>query len=525
LAREMTKKEICDVIKCDIETEMFIHGAMCVCQSGGCLMSSFIGKRSGNRGECAYPCRMEYKGTNPFPLSLKDMSLAAHIPEITGLFPDALKLEGRMKSPEYVYEMTLLYRKLLDQNRAASKLEIEHMANVFSRSGFTDGYFTGMRNETMFGIRSEEDKKKTREIDTKIEKSALKTNIYAEFSTGNKSKITLIHDDFYAYAEGATVLQAHSSPLEKSDLITRLSKLGGTPFCVGEIDVSVSENAYLPITEINNLRREGIKILSDMISSSRTRTEGITPSFVPKIAENSAKSGLVLRFDGDFLNLELLQYAARIEIPICNDHVWLSLSEKYAEKLCLVLPKTIYSGDAEKIKSLLRSAKKHEILMISIPNITFLPLVEGFSLYGDFSLNITNQNSCLLMQKLGFSQVTVSPEVSPRGFNDIGYIVYGKIPIMHTRNCIIKNISSCKNGLCREKLTDRTSAEFLIYGDFQCTNTIYNSVPIYLLDKPISNIKNPILLFTDENEAEQLNIYAAFCNNSAPDIRFTRGYY
>lgn len=165
-AREMSKSDITELIKkSPIEIEMFIHGAMCVCQSGQCLMSSFIGNRSGNRGECAQPCRLPYN--NGYPISLKDMCLANHVKELIDMGVASLKIEGRMKSPSYVYSVVSAYRRLLDENRNASPKEIERLASVFSRGGFSDGYFIGKIDNNMLGIRSSTDKEATKNTSVK----------------------------------------------------------------------------------------------------------------------------------------------------------------------------------------------------------------------------------------------------------------------------------------------------------------------------------------------------------------------
>jgi len=142
-----------------IEIEAFVHGALCVCASGQCLFSSLVGGRSGNRGECAQPCRLPYN--NKYPLSLKDNCLAAHVTELIDMGVSSLKIEGRMKSPEYVRSVVEIYRALLDENRNADRREIEKMAKIFSRSGFTDGYFTKNLGASMLGVRSESDKNAT----------------------------------------------------------------------------------------------------------------------------------------------------------------------------------------------------------------------------------------------------------------------------------------------------------------------------------------------------------------------------
>ncbi len=160
-ARELSREDLSLLCRrAPLEIELFVHGALCASHSGQCLMSSFIGGRSGNRGECAQPCRMSYNGG--FPLSLKDLCLAHHMEEILDLGVASLKIEGRMKSPQYVYQVTSVYRRLLDERRNATDAELRDLAEVFSRSGFTDGYFT-RRHRGMTGIRREADKRNTRE--------------------------------------------------------------------------------------------------------------------------------------------------------------------------------------------------------------------------------------------------------------------------------------------------------------------------------------------------------------------------
>ena len=144
-----------------IETEIFVHGALCVSHSGQCLFSSVLGGRSGNRGECAQPCRLPYRARRPYALSLKDLCLAAHIPEILETGVASLKIEGRMKSADYVYGVVSVYRRLIDERRPATERELAALAELFSRSGFTDGYFTERISADMLGVRTTEDKKRS----------------------------------------------------------------------------------------------------------------------------------------------------------------------------------------------------------------------------------------------------------------------------------------------------------------------------------------------------------------------------
>ena len=161
VARELDKENLSTICQqSPIEIEAFVHGALCVSQSGQCLFSSFIGGRSGNRGECAQPCRMSYNGK--FPLSLKDLSLAEHITELVAMGVASLKIEGRMKSPDYVGRVVRIFRRLLDEERNATKDEMASLAEIFSRSGFTDGYYTKKIGPSMLGVRTERDLAATR---------------------------------------------------------------------------------------------------------------------------------------------------------------------------------------------------------------------------------------------------------------------------------------------------------------------------------------------------------------------------
>ena len=162
LARELPFGDIKQCSALGLETEIFAHGALCVCESGGCLMSSVIGGRSGNRGECAQPCRLPYNGKNQYPLSLKDLCLAGNMVDIFDSGVTSVKIEGRMKSPDYVYAVTSVYRRLIDEKRNADASELEYLKNVFSRGGFTNGYFTSHAGKSMFGFRSESDKQLSR---------------------------------------------------------------------------------------------------------------------------------------------------------------------------------------------------------------------------------------------------------------------------------------------------------------------------------------------------------------------------
>jgi putative protease len=210
VARELSFADIKKITEgTGIEIEVFLHGALCVCHSGQCLFSSMVGGRSGNRGECAQPCRLPYNGGHP--LSLKDLSLAEHIPELIDSGVSSLKIEGRMKSPAYVYTVTKIYRRLLDEGRAATAKELSELRAVFSRDGFTDGYFTGKIKEKMTGMRSESEKSSVAEIKFELKKTPVRAE--CRIILGEPSSLTLTSGERTVTVTGAVPNTAENAPL------------------------------------------------------------------------------------------------------------------------------------------------------------------------------------------------------------------------------------------------------------------------------------------------------------------------
>jgi collagenase-like PrtC family protease len=451
MAREASAKDIKALCESGLECEVFVHGALCVSVSGGCLMSSMIGKRSGNKGECAQPCRMKYSGSNEYPLSLKDLCLAGHIPELAEMGVTALKIEGRMKSPDYVYEVTRIYRRLIDENRRATEAEMKALRNIFSRSGFTDGYFIAKTGLFMFGIRRESDKQLSKSVNT-----------------------------------------------EKLPLIRR-----NTPY---------KEPETLPL---------------------------VLPEKNPdRIIPPSKQKGFVFRFEGRCPDAGLIkryyETAARIDLPLWDIERIVELSD-FAEKISVILPRTIFDSDTADVERMLEYAKKAGIRQATVSNIAHLDLCRDFYLHGDYSLNVTNSQSMSLLERLSFSSVMISPEAHPKNLSFAGcaeeYIVYGRIPLMQTENCIIKNTGAICKDNCDGVLTDRTKAEFPIKREYKHRNIIYNSVPLYLADKVNELKKSGVglytLLFTDEyrNEKEFDKLVSLCFSKSPAPFAITRGYY
>ncbi len=523
-ARELSKDNIKAAVNAELETEIFAHGAICVCASGGCLMSSAIGGRSGNRGECAQPCRQMYNGK--YPLSLKDMCLAEHIPEICELGVDCIKLEGRMKSPEYVYEVTSVYRKLIDDCRKPNQNEIKRLLNIFSRSGFTDGYFTGNKAD-MFGVRTESDKEKSREQSVDIMRKKLNAKISCYIKKGKPICATASSGETQYTAKGPVPEFAINRPFDKQSLAERLEKSGTTIFNV-QASVELDDGLILPISAINALRRDALNGLENMLIEGNTpnRLYGnrytlemrptVLPYFTTTVArfEGSAPSETLLR--------TVFEKCDRVDLPL-----WAKLPIGInTEKISLVLPRIIYDSETHEIEKLITQARQNGFSQLTVPNLSFLPFCEGFTVHGDYPLNVTNVRTASVLHDMGFADLCVSPEQrlsSVASSLQMSYIAYGRMPLMHTDNCIIKNCRSCKNETkCKDVLKDKTGAEFPIIREFKHRNTLYNSVPTYLLDRPeLFEGFTKILMFTTETDEEILDIL----NHGKVKGEFTRGAY
>ncbi len=528
-ARELSKENIMSAKKCGLETEIFVHGAICVCVSGGCLMSSAIGGRSGNRGECAQPCRQPYNGK--YPLSLKDLCLAEHIPEICRIGVDCLKIEGRMKSPEYVYTVTSIYRKLIDECRKPTAYEKSRLENAFSRGGFTDGYYSGEKGTKMFGVRSETDKEKSRAMSVEIIPRKLSVKMHCCIKKGVASHATASLGDVSVTVMGVVPGFATNRPLRKDDVALRLEKTGGTVFSV-EATVDLDEGLILPVSAINALRRDALLALQSKIIEINTpkRDMKATKFSVLPIYNDSAATSTVARFESVVPSEKILSVAFescdRVDLPL-----WMDIPKNIdVARVSLVLPRVIYDSEVKQIKHLLKNAWDVGIRQLTVPNISFLPLCSGFIVHGDYSLNVTNSYTASVLLDAGFADICVSPEQrasAVKAQSKVSYMVYGKMPLMHTENCIIKNFSPCRNTFtCASALKDKTGARFPILREYNHRNTIYNSVPTYLLDK-MDWFKSTscVLMFTIESEKEILSLLKSLKNATAPTGEFTRAAY
>ncbi len=521
LARELSLADIKSTVDaCAIECEIFLHGALCVCHSGQCLFSSMVGGRSGNRGECAQPCRLPYNGK--YPLSLRDLSLAEHIPELIESGVASLKIEGRMKSADYVYRVTSIYRRLLDEGRRATAQESAELARIFSRGGFTDGYITGRLADGMTGVRSESDKESTRALDAYVP-TEKKRAVIAEvrIKRGERAYLALRMGEKSAEAYGDVPTEAINAPLTEDAVKARLCKLGGTNLSLKpeHITCDIDEGLNLSPASVNALRREAAERLESCErrldacgEPTRLRPKMQKPLRTAQVFKSSAYFDCIRGQSERFFDMVFVSLFDEIPDGIQKD------------KLGVYLPPIITEHELELVRQRLAEVKKRGILYALVSNISHFSLTKELELVpvGDFRLNITNSHSAELYRSMGASHLILSPEITLPMARDIGggEIVYGRIPLMLTERCFIKDSFGCDRCGGSTSLTDRQGARFPMMRIWEHRNVIFNSVKTYMADKQEELKKHGIahthFIFSDENAAEIAEAVSAFKSTKVP---------
>ncbi len=542
LARELTAEEIDNIVKSTkIEIEVFVHGAICMCYSGQCLMSSIIGGRSANRGACAQPCRLPYelctegeKGISAYALSPKDMALINELNTLKKIGVTSLKIEGRLKRAKYVSAVTGIYRKYLDYPKRVSEADFKELKAAFSRSGFTDGYFKnklgasmmshntpGNNSGNVFGKEAED---RARE-GANIRKIPIYIN--TSFKTGKPLEITAYDHDGHAVTEQseASAETAINSSLNYGRLREQILKLGQTPFECELYEADVDEGITIRIKEINDLRRR----VCNRLISERTKRE--KREFLRQTPNE----------DLPYKNVEKLILTAQctgaaaarecIKAGIERIYVSQELYEELDSEKLIVRAPDIYSE--ENIYA--------ESVLVSSP--AAIKAYNGKKLYGDFRLNVFNSLSAGFYSDL--ECVILSPELNLREIRDITrktaakteIIVYGRLPLMLMRNCPIKALGKCQGHKNIYTLRDRKNEKFPIMCTKDCRAVLLNSKPIFMADK-IKDIKDSgveaiRLVFTDEDIKDVKRVISAYkraiCGERVENIfknnDFTRGHF
>lgn len=528
VARELPLADIRRIVKdSPLEIEVFLHGALCVCHSGQCLFSSLVGGRSGNRGECAQPCRLPYNG-GKFPLSLRDLCLAGHMRDLCDAGVASLKIEGRMKSPDYVYRVTKMYRTLLDEGRNADDAELAELSRIFSRSGTTDGYFVGHPERPMTGVRRAEDKDATRALGSETF-APVRVSVRAEatFRLGTPSEMTVFGAKGSVTVQGEIPTKAQNSPLNAEDLTTRLCKMGNTFLNLSQSDlkITVEEGINLPPSAVNALRRAAAEAYEN---STRPlppwqEAEAAHAPFlkVRAFAEPADTSGVFV--SALFFSVAPLRGLADALSRFDAVFVPLFSYTKACGANGVYLPPVVFDHEWESVRAAILAAAESGARYALVGNLGAFELLADTGLIpvGDFRLNITNRESADFYRSLGISRFLLSPELSLPMMRDIGggAIVSGRIPLMLTERCFVRENGGCAR--CGNfAFTDRVGKKFPVLREFSHRNLIVNAVPTYMGDKKAelaaAQIRHTHFLFTTEDERAIRRLLSDFERGNSP---------
>ncbi len=541
LPREMTKDEIRYITEnCKAETEVFVHGAHCMCVSGQCYMSSMFGSRSGNRGMCAQPCRLPFSapGGTGYDLSLKDLSLIDRFSELTELGIDSLKIEGRLKRPEYVAAAVTALKNV--KNGKDSPELKEKLQAVFSRSGFTDGYFSNARGRDMFGIRKKEDV--TAASADVLKKLALLYDketplIPVEFylTVQEKEKVSLSVSAMGIncfVTEDYIPEKAINKPMTKESLCDRLSKCGGTQFYADKIEIDLDEGLIVPASVINSLRRNALSELENRLIS--VKESNFTPVKL-KLPQVTKKTTLKYHIRVS----DIRQIPKNLE-NVENLYIPLNIEENSVESLKnlpvsigIEVPRGIF-GMEKTVENKLLRLKECGINIAYCSTLDAVAIARrlGFEIHGGFSLNVFNSFTAKVFEDLGVKSLTLSPELTLKQISELhsntkrGIIGYGRIPLMLTRNCPIRNGKDCSECKSGSFLTDRLDKKFPVVCSGGCSE-ILNSQPIYMGDRSdeIENADFITFYFTKEKAELCDAILDAYRKGKGVKGDFTRGLY
>ena len=519
LPREMSLNEIKEIRQAtDMELEMFVHGALCMCVSGQCYLSAMLGGRSGNRGLCAQPCRLGFSAdaSRSCDLSLKDLSLIGNINEIAQAGVVSLKIEGRMKRPEYVAAAVTSCKKAIDGEYSAS--DENTLKSVFSRTGFTDGYFTGERKD-MFGTRQKEDvvaaKDVLKELSHLYDNENPLVPIDIEFicKANRKAELTARALGKTVTVTGTVPETAINKPMTEESVKTRLAKFGNTQFYLNNITIDLDDGLILPASVINSMRREAVEMLDKVEIKPFTQ--------MPYKAEKYKEKDCTPYYTARFLNPDSIPDKhpfKRIFIPI-----WSSDEDFVDNRAGVEVPRGLF-GMEEKLTKRLEHLKKIGVRKALCSNLGAYSLAQkmGFEVYGDFGLNIFNSESAQLFNSPILSFEATLEQTNRIDAKDTGIIGYGYLPLMLTRNCPIKNHLGCSR--CTGKLTDRKGFEFKVKcSPYPCVEVL-NPVPVYMGDRQ-KEIKTDFIhfYFTDESKNQVEQIINLFKTGGQFDGKYTRG--
>lgn len=541
LARELSFEQIRFITeRSPIEIEVFVHGALCFCHSGQCYMSSLIGRRSGNRGMCAQPCRMQYNmggRMDDYPLSLKDNCLVTKLQELEQAGVACAKIEGRMKRPEYTAAVTQVYSAVLKEHRQPTADEMEQLEMAFSRDGFTTGYYDGERGPQMFGTRKDPGKAQEKFF----------SGIRKQYADGELRRVPV---DFYMVVKDQQPIQAGitdrdgnkialkgnvpqkavSRGVTEQQIRDQLYKTGGTPYYAENIYCELEPGLHVAASELNDLRRRLISELTAKRGAPPHRrirqfppapNQQLSPAQPNRIfqvlsAEQLTPELAELEPDYLYVPLEVLY-----KHPGCTD----AFTQKGAV-VAAVLPRIINDEQIPEVLEMLRAVRETGIGEALVGNLghIFLASKTGFAVRGDFGLNVFNSYSLDVLSRAGLQSVTASFELRMAQIRDLKkpldteMIIYGRLPAMVSEQCIIKNSAGRCSCQTPGQLADRMGSVFPVVREFGCRNVIYNAHKLFLADKrrdyENAGLWGVRMMFTTESARECVEVAKSYAGLS-----------
>lgn len=537
IGRELSEREIRDIAEnTDIELEIFVHGALCVCISGQCYMSSVLGGRSGSRGLCAQPCRLDFTcGSRHSVISLKDSSIIGHLRELPEIA--SFKIEGRMKRPEYVACAADACRKSLD----GEKYDKNRLGGIFSRGGLTDGYYTGKLND-MQGVRGKEDVENSAKALSGI-KEIYKSEyprISVDIAVKIGGKMTaragcsygeiLVESDFVPEP-------ASGSAIDETAVCERMKKLGGTQFKSGKITASVESGLYVSAAALNALRREICGRLEALVLEKNTPEYRISTFEYSRVNVNNIQDEI--HFRAEVYDENQLTQALELPFELVYAPMGL-LSEKTPNKeKIVIIPPFVLSDCEEETERRLDELRENGFTKALAHTLghAYLLKKHGFSVLGGFRMNVLNGLSALVCEDFGFEDITLSFEGTAQKLSEIscgiprGIIAYGRLPLMIMRRCPIADGAACgkktpfgEGKSCGGAIFDRLGNKIPV----QCGG---NSVELLNPDVLVMSDKREtlgkfdfcVLKFTDETDISP--IFEMYKNGKKPSGKLTRGLY
>ncbi len=505
LARELPREEIAFICKnSPVEIEVFVHGALCMCYSGQCWLSSVIGRRSGNRGQCAQPCRLPYGygrfEESRYPLSLKDSCLLEYLQELKMMGVASLKIEGRMKRPEYVAIVTRIYRAVLD-GKEVTREDLAQLEEIFSRQGFTQGYYLNETGPQMFGVHqdTQEDKEllaAARATYERGENPRVPVKFYAMIRAGEESQLAVEDKQGHVCKTTGPVPDlARSRLLTEQELADRLSKTGGTPYYCTHVRAVMDPGLVLPASAINAMRREVL----DRLTAIRGRVEIPPTGAYSRLAAYDGIPGearlTVCVRSFDQITPKLLRMKPAVLYVPLNEllaHPELRDMVPVDTELTAVLPRVIFDRDRAGWASALERVRSMGVRHVLTGNLGQLRMAKqkGFGVRGDFGLNVYNSRTMHYLREQQVESQLISFEMTMPQLRDLSkavpveILIYGRLPLMLMENCVIRNRTGSCSCDTPTRLIDRMGEEFPILKDpGTCRNVLYNGKKLYILDK------------------------------------------